>query len=121
MAPKRRSQKTTVNERFNEWVPPAVGLTPEDFYGKAVDITDVMTRFKLKYKERVLSWGVKNDTIPADVWVDYKATDLHDAIRFSVKVIKWLGYHGMDIFTDGPPQQLGPNTWRFKCRVVVMV
>jgi hypothetical protein len=103
-----------------EWVPPAVGLVPEDFYGRAVDITEVMTRFRLKYKGRVVSWGVKNDKIPADVWVDYFASDLNDAIRFSVKIIMWLGRNGMDVITDGPPQLVGSNTWRFKCQVVVV-
>jgi hypothetical protein len=106
--------------RSKEWIPPAVGLVPEDFYGRAVDITEVMTRFKLKYSKRVVSWGVKNDKIPADVWVDYKASDLQDAIKFSVKIIMWLGRNGMDVFTDAPPQPIGPNIWRFKCQVVAV-
>jgi len=108
------------SKEWEEWIPPAVGLTPEDFYGKAVNITDVMFRFKQKMLGRVVNWGADTSKIPADLWVDINADDWHEATQVSIKLIKWLGRNGLDIFVEGPLEHVGPNTWRFKCRVVAV-
>ena len=118
MGQKKRRQSKKADD--DVWIPPAVGLVPEDFYGRAVDITEVMFRFEQKYPGRVVNWGVKNDTVPADLWVDINAADFKEAVEVSVKLIKWIGRHGCDIFVREPLQPVGPNTWRFKCQLVAV-
>jgi hypothetical protein len=103
--------------RYRRWIPPAVGLVPEDFYGRAVDITDVMFRFKQKFPGRVVKWDIDNSKIPSDLFVDIKAADMREAQQVSVALIKWLGRNGLDVYVEEPLQQIEAGVWRFKCQI----
>jgi len=113
----RRNYRRGYFYGFEGWVPPAVGLTPEDFPGEAVFIEDVVLEFKQRYPDRIVKWGVDTVKDPAELWADINAADMREAIQVAVKLIKWIGRNGFHVFSEDPIEQMGPNTWRFKYRI----
>jgi len=103
---------------FEGWVPPAVGLTPEDFPGEAVFVEDVMLEFKRRFPGRIAKWGLDTTKDPTELWADINAADMREAIQVAVKLIKTLGRSGFHVFSEDPIEHVGTNTWRFKYRVV---